>query len=98
TFSATDAGSGFTKTGAGWSLQRQVATPASGSCGTFANDTAAGNLVTGQTNATGQTSGQTLSAPGCYRWVLAATDSLGLTSSLTSGNVLVDMSAPAAPL
>ncbi len=94
-FNATDAASGMTKTGAGWSLQRESAPATSGACGTFTPD---GSPVTGQTSATGQSSVQTLTTNTCYHWILSATDSVGnAATAVTSGSVLVDTSAPAAP-
>jgi RHS repeat-associated protein len=92
---ATDNLAGFGGT-SDWDLQRQIATATNGSCGSFANDTAAGNLVSG-TAQTAQSQAQTLVTGKCYRWTLAATDQNGNAATLdTSGTVLVDSSAPVA--
>src|SRR5262249_44581520 len=81
-----------------WELQRQIATPSSGTCGTFANDTAASNKVTGTNSALNQTSLQSSLVDGkCYRWTLTATDQNGNTATtVTSGAILID-SSPATP-
>jgi RHS repeat-associated protein len=78
-----------------WDLQRQIATASGGSCGTFTNDTAAGNLVSG-TSETAQSQSQTgLVHAKCYRWTLAATDQNGNAATLdTSPAVLIDTTAP----
>lgn len=92
---ATDAVANFGGT-SDWDLQRQIATASNGTCGTFANDTATGNLVSG-TSETAQSQVQTLVTAKCYRWTLAATDQNGNAATLdTSGTVLVDTSAPTA--
>ena len=98
-FSATDALAGF---GAAhpWTLQRQVAPNiGAGACGTFANDTSTGSVVTGTTNASGQTSAQTVVTGYCYRWILSGTDMngnpVGSTASATSATLIVDGIAPA---
>ena len=52
-FEATDNLAGFGGSN-GWSLQRQIATWSGSACGSFANDTAAGNLVTGTSAGSGQ--------------------------------------------
>jgi hypothetical protein len=96
TFSATDTASGFGSSG--WTLQRHVATATDGTCGSFGDDTAAGNRVTGTTSGPGQTSAQTLLSGHCYRWVLTAADAVGnVAAPITSGSILVDTTAPAAP-
>jgi len=96
TFDATDSGAGFGS--AGWILQRQIAAASAGTCGSFADDTAAGNRVAGTTSAPGQTSSQTLVSGSCYRWVLTASDAVGnAAAAATSGSILVDTTAPAAP-
>jgi RHS repeat-associated protein len=97
-FTAVDSVSGFGGT-AIWSLQRQIATnTAAGTCGTFANDTAAGNLVTGTTSSSSLTSAQSGLVVGkCYRWTLAATDQNGNVASVkTSATVITDTTIPAA--
>jgi RHS repeat-associated protein len=75
-----------------WSLQRQIATiPAHSTCGTFANDGAAGNLVTGTAQGSQTAASQTLANGKCYRWVLTAEDQNGNGPvSLTSGSMLID--------
>ncbi len=89
-FDATDAVAGFGGTN-GWSLQRKVATPSGGACGTFANDGAA---VTGTSAGTGQHSGQSLTVGKCYQWVLTAADQNGnAATAVTSGTILTDTSA-----
>ncbi|MEA2548007.1 MAG: large repetitive protein, partial [Chloroflexota bacterium] len=91
-FDATDGVAGFGGAN-GWTLQRQVATWSGSACGTFANDTAAGNLVTGTINAANQTSSQSLLVGNCYRWTLDATDQNGNSpAAITSGSILVDTS------
>lgn len=78
-----------------WDLQRQIATAAGGSCGTFANDTATGNLVSG-TSESAQSQSQTgLTHAKCYRWTLAAIDQNGNAATLdASPSVLIDTTAP----
>ena len=95
-FDATDAVSGFGGT-ATWKLQRQIATNTGAStCGTFTNDTAAGNYNTGVASASNQTKAQTLVLGSCYRWTLAATDQNGNTAATnTSANIITDNTAPA---
>lgn len=87
---ATDAVAGFGGS-SGWTLRRQVASSSGSSCGTFANDVAAGSLITGTANALDQTSNQTLVDGKCYRWILSATDQNGnAATALTSGQIRVD--------
>jgi RHS repeat-associated protein len=90
----TEAVAGFGGTNL-WRLQRQIATiTAPGTCGTFANDAATGNVTTGTSTGTINTS-QTLVAAKCYRWLLNATDQNGnVASTDTSGTVLIDTVAP----
>jgi RHS repeat-associated protein len=89
TWSESDAGSGPGSR----TLQRQIAPFTAGACGSFANDTAAGNNSTAPSPVT-----QTLTSGSCYRWVLTVTDNLGNTGTpVTSGVVVVDATAPAAP-
>lgn len=78
-----------------WDLQRQIATASGGACGTFANDPAAGDLVSG-TSETAQSQSQTgLIQAKCYRWTLTATDQNGNAAALdTSPAVLIDTTAP----
>jgi len=92
-FNITEAGSGFGRAGAGWSLQRQRATVSSNVCGSYSND---GSPVTGQTSGLDQVSEQTGLEPGyCYKWALSATDSVGNTGSLsTVTTVIVDETDP----
>lgn len=96
TFNPTDNLSNFGGTNI-WKLQRQIASITSANvCGTFANDTATGNLVTGTVEGS-QTNAQTLLDNKCYRWTLTATDQNGNgPATTTSGTVLVDLSAPVA--
>jgi RHS repeat-associated protein len=78
-----------------WRLQRQIASiSAPNTCGTFANDTAAGNLTTGTT--TGSiTTPQTLADLKCYRWVANATDQNGnVATQKISSTVMVDTPDP----
>lgn len=92
-FDATDAVAGFGGSSV-WSLQRQIATWSGSTCGTFASDTAPGNLVTGTTSATGQLSGQSLAVGPCYRWALSGTDQNGNAAAVqTSGIIRTDTSA-----
>lgn len=89
-FDATDAVAGFGGAN-GWTLQRQTATWSGSACGTFANDTATGNLVTGTGAGTNQLSGQRLAVNKCYQWVLDATDQNGNPSAaVTSGAIRTD--------
>lgn len=90
TFNPSDNLSNFGGTN-NWKLQRQIASITSPNvCGTFANDTAAGNLVSGTLEGS-QTSAQTLVTAKCYRWTLTATDQNGNgPATTTSGTVLVD--------
>ena len=94
TFNPSDNLANFGSTN-GWSLQRQVApNTGGGTCGTFVNDTAAGNLVTGTTEGS-QTNSQSLVAATCYRWVLSASDMNGNTATpLTSATVIRDSTNP----
>jgi hypothetical protein len=89
----TEAVAGFGGTST-WKLQRQIATyTAPNTCGTFAND---GTAVTGTTTGSVSTA-QTLVNLKCYRWLANATDQNGnVMSQVTSANVIVDASAPAA--
>jgi len=74
-----------------WELQRQKATWSGTACGTFANDTTTGNLVSGITEAPDQTSSQSLERNTCYRWVLSATDQNGnVATPVTSGTIRTD--------
>jgi RHS repeat-associated protein len=76
-----------------WDLQRQKATWAGTSCGTFVNDTTTGNLVSGVSQGADQTSAQRLAANTCYRWVLSATDQNGnVATPITSGSIVTDTS------
>jgi RHS repeat-associated protein len=78
-----------------WKLQRQKATlTAPNTCGTYANDPAAGNLTTGTT--TGSiTTPQTLVAATCYRWLANATDLNGnVATQVLSATMLIDTVAP----
>ena len=97
TFTATDAVAGFGGTSV-WSLQRQIATnTGAGTCGTFGNDPASGNLVSGTTSAANQTSVQTVVIGKCYRWTLAATDqNSNVATTVTSANLITDTTVPAA--
>ncbi|MFI5040447.1 MAG: RHS repeat-associated core domain-containing protein, partial [Acidimicrobiales bacterium] len=80
----TETGSGI----ASRSLQRQAVLASGGACGTFAND---GTAVT-----TASPSSQTLAEGYCYRWIQTLTDHVGLSSSVTSGIVIVDATVPTA--
>ena len=91
-FSASDAVAGFGGTN-GWTLQRQIASWSGTACGTFANDSATGNVVTGTVSGS-QTSGQSLAVGNCYRWTLGATDQNGNAAAVvTSGSIRTDTSA-----
>ena len=94
TFNPSDNVAGFGGTYL-WSLQRQIASLTSpGVCGAFANDTAAGNLVTGSTQGS-QTNAQTLLAAKGYRWVLTAEDQNGNGPvAVTSGCKIPDLVNP----
>ena len=96
-FNITEAGSGFDRAGAGWSLQRQRATVSNNVCGSYAND---GSPVTGKTDGLDQTSEETGLEPGyCYKWELSATDSVGNTASFsTVTTVIVDETDPTEPV
>jgi RHS repeat-associated protein len=91
-FDATDAVAKFGGAN-GWTLQRQIAAWSGSACGTFADDTAAGNLVTGTTEGPNQLSGQSLLVGKCYKWVLDATDQNGNSpAAIPSGSIRVDTS------
>jgi RHS repeat-associated protein len=91
----TEAVAGFGGTTT-WKLQRQIASiTAPNTCGSFANDPAAGNYTTGTTTGSVSTA-QTLVAGKCYRWQANATDRNGnVANQATSATVLVDTVAPA---
>jgi RHS repeat-associated protein len=80
-----------------WSLQRQKApVTALDTCGTWANDTAAGNLVTGTAEGSQTAASQTLANVTCYRWKLTAEDQNGNGPvSVTSGTLFIDQTNPA---
>ena len=89
TITVSDAPSGV----ASWSLARQWAAASSGACGT--TWTADGTIASGTTAVTSQNNAQTLVNARCYRWVLTATDKVGIVTSATSGSVFVDTTPPA---
>ena len=81
----TETGSGV----ASRSLQRQVATytASSQTCGTFANDGSADTTAS-------PVSVSGLVAGSCYRWIQTLTDTVGNSGPTTSGNLVVDATAP----
>jgi len=100
TFSAADGESGAdAANGRWWRTQRQVASASGGGvCGTFANDAAAGSSASGGGAWPVSVAQSGLASAKCYRWTVLATDNVGNLSALTtSGTIVVDTSAPAAP-
>jgi hypothetical protein len=88
TITVSDAASGV----ASWSLARRWTTASNGVCG--ASWTADGTVASGTAAITGQNNAQTLVNARCYSWVLTATDHVGLATTTTSGNVIVDLTPP----
>ena len=89
----SDTGSGI----ATWSLARAWSTAVADACGT--SWTSEGNVATGTTAVTGQTTPQSSLVNGrAYHWTITATDKVGhVTMSSASGCVVIDTTAPAAP-
>lgn len=84
----TDAGVGLASTGT--LLQRSAATLSNGVCGTYG---AASTIATDPASPRSDT----VTDQACYRYSYVVADSLGNTTTYTSGDVKVDTTAPSAP-
>ena len=87
TWTESDSGSGLNT--ATRSVQRQIATPVSNACTsvTWGNDGSATTSASPR-NDTG------LLSNNCYRWTVSISDNAGNNTTVTSGTVLVDTTAP----
>ncbi len=76
----------------GRTLTRATATLTTGTCGTFGSYT----LVTGGTDPTSPKA-DTVTDGACYRYQYTVSDTLGNTTTYTSGDIKVDSTAPSTP-
>ncbi|GHF18798.1 LamG domain-containing protein [Pseudolysinimonas yzui] len=89
-FSAGTDSSGLLTTGR--TLTRATATLTTGTCGTFGSYA----LVTGGTDPTSPRA-DTVTTGACYRYQYTVSDTLGNTTTYTSGDIKVDDTAPSTP-